>query len=71
MANLSVTELASVDGSLDVYDNAALQVVSMPKLKTVGGSLEIFNNTALKLIDGFPNLTDITGSFSCFGNFTE
>lgn len=52
--------LESVNGDLEVMDNANLQYVSFPQLEGVGGALEVVGNDSL-FVASFPNLPVVGG----------
>ncbi|MCJ1244463.1 hypothetical protein MMC30_001661 [Trapelia coarctata] len=61
-------------GGIVIVDNTQLTNISMPMLTTINGTngtYQIANNTLLKAIDGFEDLTTVTGGLDFTGNFTD
>lgn len=61
-------------GGIVIVDNTQLTNISMPMLTTINGTngtYQIANNTMLKAIDGFEDLSTVTGGLDFTGNFTE
>ena len=58
-------------GGIVFVDNTQLTNISLPMLKTINGTYQIANNTELKVIDGFQQLSIITGALDFSGNFTK
>ena len=61
-------------GGIVVVDNTMLKNISMPILTTINGTngtYQIANNTLLNAIDGFEDLTTVTGGLDFTGNFTR
>ncbi|CAG8623195.1 14231_t:CDS:2, partial [Ambispora leptoticha] len=67
--SLSIPNLETIGGTLNIASNTQLRSISLPKLNELG-SLVITENTCLNKIDGFQNLgrvhkiIDITGNYS-------
>lgn len=58
-------------GGLVFVDNTELTNISLPALTSINGTYQIANNTKLSKIDGFQELSIVTGALDFSGNFTE
>lgn len=58
-------------GGINFVGNTELQNISMARLEKINGPFSIVNNTKLDKIDGFQNLSVITGTLDLSGNFSE
>lgn len=58
-------------GGLVFVDNTELTNISLPALTSINGTYQIANNTKLSKIDGFQELSVVTGALDFSGNFTE
>ena len=58
-------------GGVVVVNNTDLTNVSLPLITTINGTCQIASNPELKKIDGFPQLSIVTGAVDFSGNFTE
>ena len=58
-------------GGLVFVDNTQLTNISLPALTSINGTYQIANNTKLAKIDGFQQLSVVTGALDFSGNFTE
>ncbi|KAF9428811.1 hypothetical protein BGZ94_000992 [Podila epigama] len=69
LKNLNVPALKSVGQTLSIVSNNLLSDISFPELTLIGGALMIANNTQLTTVDGFKNLTEISGVLNMRGAF--
>ena len=61
-------------GGIVFVDNTQMTNISMPMLTAINGTngtYQIANNTLLKSIDGFEELSDVTGGLDFTGNFSS
>lgn len=58
-------------GGVVFVNNTDLTNVSLPLITTINGTCQISSNPELKKIDGFPQLSIVTGAVDFSGNFTE